>query len=150
MQEGIKKFNKANNEVYASRLYREFYSTIFNPIKMRIIKFLYILNRFKINLALIPQALTNNDIKEQLLLALPSDITWQNTKTQYLRDKRDLKSCITLLQEHKTTRPIQVQNAALTQERKDEPRGRRGNQGQTRGRGCSRFDHSSLRYSSSS
>ena len=44
MWEGIKKFNKVNNEVYISRLHREFYSTIFNPIKMRIIKFLYILN----------------------------------------------------------------------------------------------------------
>ena len=31
---GIKKFNKANNKVYISKLYREFYSTIFNPIKM--------------------------------------------------------------------------------------------------------------------
>jgi len=40
----MKKFNKANNEVYTSRLHREFYSTIFNPIKMQIIKFLYILN----------------------------------------------------------------------------------------------------------
>ncbi|OCK86540.1 uncharacterized protein K441DRAFT_672238 [Cenococcum geophilum 1.58] len=50
--EGIKKFNKANDE------------------------FLHILNQFKINLALTPRALTNNDIKEQLLLALLSDITW--------------------------------------------------------------------------
>jgi hypothetical protein len=32
--EGIKKFNKANNEVYISRLRREFYSTIFDPIKI--------------------------------------------------------------------------------------------------------------------
>ena len=31
---GIKKFNKANNKVYIFRLYREFYSTIFNPIKI--------------------------------------------------------------------------------------------------------------------
>ena len=54
MWEGIKKFNKANNEVYISRLRREFYSTTFDPIKIRIIKFLYILNRFKINLVLIP------------------------------------------------------------------------------------------------
>ena len=30
----MKKFNKANNEVYASRLYREFYATIFDPIKI--------------------------------------------------------------------------------------------------------------------
>jgi hypothetical protein len=52
--EGIKKFNKANNEVYISRLRREFYSTIFDPIKMQIIKFLRILNQFKINLASIP------------------------------------------------------------------------------------------------
>jgi hypothetical protein len=81
MWEGIKKFNKANDEVYASRLYREFYSTIFDPTKIQIIKFLHILNRFKINLALTPQALTNDDIKEQLLLALPSNVTWQNTKT---------------------------------------------------------------------
>jgi len=36
----MKKFNKANNEVYISRLHREFYSTIFNPIKMRIVEFL--------------------------------------------------------------------------------------------------------------
>jgi len=54
MWEGIKKFNKANNEVYISRLRKEFYSTIFNPIKMQIVEFLYILNQFKINLALIP------------------------------------------------------------------------------------------------
>ena len=77
----MKKFNKANNEVYISRLRREFYSTTFDPTKMRIVEFLQILNRFKINLASTPQALTNNDIKEQLLLALPSDITWQNAKT---------------------------------------------------------------------
>jgi hypothetical protein len=44
MWEGIKKFNKANNEVYISRLRREFYSTTFDPIKMRIVEFLYILN----------------------------------------------------------------------------------------------------------
>ena len=44
MWEGIKKFNNANDKVYISRLRREFYSTIFNPIKMQIIKFLYILN----------------------------------------------------------------------------------------------------------
>ena len=50
----MKKFNKANNKVYISRLYREFYSTIFDPTKMQIIKFLCILNRFKINLALTP------------------------------------------------------------------------------------------------
>jgi len=36
----MKKFNKANNKVYISRLYREFYSTIFNPTKMQIVKFL--------------------------------------------------------------------------------------------------------------
>jgi len=36
----MKKFNKANNKVYIFRLHREFYSTIFNPIKMRIVKFL--------------------------------------------------------------------------------------------------------------
>jgi len=40
MWEGMKKFNKANNKVYISRLRREFYSTIFNPTKMRIVKFL--------------------------------------------------------------------------------------------------------------
>jgi hypothetical protein len=108
MWEGMKKFNKANNEVYISRLRREFYSTTFNPIKIQIIKFLYILNRFKINLALTPRALTNDDIKEQLLLALPSDVTWQNAKTWCLQDKRDLESCITLLQEYETARPIQV------------------------------------------
>ena len=34
MQEEIKKFNKANNKVYISRLRREFYSTIFDPIKI--------------------------------------------------------------------------------------------------------------------
>jgi hypothetical protein len=54
MWEGIKKFNKANDEVYISRLRREFYSTIFDPIKIQIIEFLRILNRFKINLASIP------------------------------------------------------------------------------------------------
>ncbi|OCK99085.1 uncharacterized protein K441DRAFT_653505 [Cenococcum geophilum 1.58] len=75
MWEGIKKFNKANNKVYISRLRREFYSTTFDPTKIRIIKFLRILNRFKINLASTPQALTNDNIKEQLLLALLSDIT---------------------------------------------------------------------------
>jgi hypothetical protein len=30
----MKKFNKANDKVYISRLYREFYSTIFDLIKM--------------------------------------------------------------------------------------------------------------------
>jgi len=50
----MKKFNKANNKVYISRLYREFYSTIFDPTKIQITKFLYILNQFKINLALTP------------------------------------------------------------------------------------------------
>ena len=75
MWEGIKKFNKANNKVYISRLRREFYSTTFDPTKMRIVEFLRILNRFKINLASIPRALTIDDIKEQLLLALPSDVT---------------------------------------------------------------------------
>jgi len=64
MWEGIKKFNKANNEVYISRLRREFYSTIFNPIKMQIVEFLYILNQFKINLASTSRALTNDNIKE--------------------------------------------------------------------------------------
>jgi len=72
----MKKFNKANDEVYISRLRREFYSTIFDPMKMRIIEFLYILNQFKTNLALTSRALTNDDIKEQLLLALLSDVTW--------------------------------------------------------------------------
>ncbi|OCK98498.1 uncharacterized protein K441DRAFT_653692, partial [Cenococcum geophilum 1.58] len=52
--EGMKKFNKANDEVYISRLRREFYSTIFDPIKIQIVEFLRILNRFKINLALTP------------------------------------------------------------------------------------------------
>jgi hypothetical protein len=153
MWEGMKKFNKANDEVYISRLRREFYSTIFDPTKMRIVEFLHILNRFKINLASTPRALTNDDIKEQLLLALPSDVTWQNAKTWCLRDKRDLESCITLLQEQETALPTQVQNAALAHERKDEPRGRRGNRGRSRGgrsRGRpGRFDHSS-RHSSSS
>ena len=87
MWEGMKKFNKANDEVYISRLRREFYSTIFDPTKMRIVEFIHILNRFKINLASTPRALTNDDIKEQLLLALPSDVTWQNAKTWCLRDK---------------------------------------------------------------
>jgi hypothetical protein len=153
MWEGMKKFNKANDEVYISRLRREFYSTTFDPTKMRIVEFLRILNRFKINLASTPRALTTDDIKEQLLLALPSDVTWQNAKTWCLRDKRDLESCITLLQEHETALPIQAQNAALAHERKDEPRGRRGNQGRTRGRGrgrAGRFDHSLSRYRHSS
>ena len=151
MWEGMKKFNKANDEVYASRLRREFYSTIFDPTKMRIVEFLHILNRFKINLASTPRALTNDDIKEQLLLALPGDVTWQNAKTWCLRDKRDLESCITLLQEQETALPTQAQTAALANERKDEPRGRRGNQGRTRGRGrADRFDHSSSRHRHSS
>ena len=34
IQNRIKKFNKVNNKIYISRLCREFYSTIFNPIKM--------------------------------------------------------------------------------------------------------------------
>ena len=54
MWEGIKRFNKANDEVYISRLRREFYSTTFDPAKMRISEFFYTLNRFKINLAFIP------------------------------------------------------------------------------------------------
>jgi hypothetical protein len=70
----MKKFNKANDEIYISRLRREFYSTTFDPTKIQIIEFLHILNRFKINLASTPQALTNDDIKEQLLLALLSDV----------------------------------------------------------------------------
>ncbi len=44
MWEGIKKFNKANNKVYIFRLHKEFYNTIFNPTKIQIIKFIYILN----------------------------------------------------------------------------------------------------------
>ena len=34
MWEGMKKFNKANDKVYISRLRREFYSTIFDPTKI--------------------------------------------------------------------------------------------------------------------
>ena len=44
MWERIKKFNKLNDEVYISRLRKEFYRTTFDPIKMRIVKFIYILN----------------------------------------------------------------------------------------------------------
>ncbi len=44
MWEGMKKFNKANDEVYISRLRREFYSTTFDPTKMRIVEFIHILN----------------------------------------------------------------------------------------------------------
>jgi hypothetical protein len=93
----MKKFNKANDEIYISRLRREFYNTTFDPAKMRVSEFLDVLNRFKINLAAIPRALTNEDIREQLLLALPSDITWQNAKTWCLRDKRSLEECVILL-----------------------------------------------------
>jgi hypothetical protein len=71
----MKKFNKANDKVYISRLRRDFYNTTFDPAKMRVSEFLNVLNRFKINLAVTPQALTNEDIREQLLLALPSDVT---------------------------------------------------------------------------
>jgi hypothetical protein len=71
----MKKFNKANDKVYISRLCRDFYNTTFNPVKMRVSEFLDVLNRFKINLAITPQALTNKNIREQLLLALPSDVT---------------------------------------------------------------------------
>ena len=46
----MKRFNKANDEVYISRLRREFYNTTFDPMKIRISEFLYTLNRFKINL----------------------------------------------------------------------------------------------------
>ena len=95
--ERMKKFNKANDEVYISRLRREFYNTTFDPTKIRISEFLYVLNRFKINLASILRPLSNDDIREQLLLVLPSDVTWQNAKTWCLRDKRDLKNCVTLL-----------------------------------------------------
>ena len=72
--EGMKRFNKANDEVYISRLRREFYSTTFDPAKMRISEFLHALNRYKINLASTPRPLTNDDIREQLLLVLPSDV----------------------------------------------------------------------------
>ena len=151
----MKRFNKANDEVYISRLRREFYNTTFDPAKMRISEFLHTLNRFKINLVSTPRPLTNDDIREQLLLALPSDVTWQNMKTWCLRDKRDLESCVTLLQEQETALPSQTQSAALArQERKDEPRGRRGNRSRTRGgrsRGrTGRFNRSSSRHSSSS
>ena len=44
MWEGMKKFNKANDKIYIFRLCKEFYSTTFNPTKMQIIKFIYILN----------------------------------------------------------------------------------------------------------
>jgi hypothetical protein len=71
----MKKFNKANDEVYISRLCKELYNTTFDPAKIRVSEFLDVLNRFKINLAAIPRALTNKDIREQLLLALPSDVT---------------------------------------------------------------------------
>jgi len=60
----MKKFNKAKDEVYISRLRRKFYSTIFDPTRIQIVEFIHILNQFKINLALIPRALTNDDIKE--------------------------------------------------------------------------------------
>jgi hypothetical protein len=118
---------------------------------MRDSEFLDVLNRFKINLAATPRALTNEDIREHLLLALPSDVTWQNAKTWCLRDKRSLEECVILLQEHETALP---QSAAFAQERKDEPRGRRGNRGRARSgknRGrTGRFDRSSSRHSSSS
>ena len=76
----MKRFNKANDKVYISRLYKEFYNMIFNPVKIYISEFLYTLNRFKINLASTPRPFTNDDIREQLLLVLPSDVTWQNAK----------------------------------------------------------------------
>jgi hypothetical protein len=152
MWETMKKFNKANDEVYISRLRREFDNTSFDPAKMRVSEFLDVLNLFKINLAATPRALTNEDIRKQLLLALPSDVTWQNAKTWCLRDKRNLEECVILLQEHETALP---QSAAFAQqERKDEPRGRRGNRGRARsGRNkgrTGRFDRSSSRHSSSS
>jgi hypothetical protein len=154
MWETMKKFNKANDEVYISRLRKDFYNTTFDPAKMRVSKFLDVLNRFKINLAATPRALTNEDIREQLLLALPSDVTWQNAKTWCLRDKRSLEECVILLQEQETTQTALSQSAALAQERMDEPRGRRGNRGRARSgrnRGrAGRFDHSSSRHSSSS
>jgi hypothetical protein len=75
MWETMKKFNKANDKVYISRLRRDFYNTTFDPAKIRVSEFLNVLNRFKINLAVTLRALTNEDIREQLLLALPSDIT---------------------------------------------------------------------------
>ena len=76
----MKRFNKANDEVYISRLYREFYNTIFDLTKICISEFLYVLNRFKINLTSILRPLINDDIREQLLLVLPSDMMWQNVK----------------------------------------------------------------------
>jgi hypothetical protein len=64
MWERIKKFNKANDEVYISRLCKEFYNTTFDLAKMRVSEFLDVLNRFKINLAATLQALLNKDIRE--------------------------------------------------------------------------------------
>ena len=77
----MKRFNKANDEVYISRLRKEFYSITFDLTKIRISEFFYILNRFKMNLVFTLLALTNNNTRGQLLLALLSNVTWQNVKT---------------------------------------------------------------------
>jgi hypothetical protein len=94
MWERIKKFNKANEKVYISRLCREFFNITFDPAKIRVSEFLNVLNRFKISLASTPQALTNEDIREQLYLALRATLHSRTRKPGVCKTKGVLKNVL--------------------------------------------------------
>jgi hypothetical protein len=44
MWETIKKFNKANDKIYISRLCKDFYNITFNLVKIQVSEFLNVLN----------------------------------------------------------------------------------------------------------
>jgi hypothetical protein len=134
MWEEIKKSNRGTDAVYVGELMRQFRTLVFDPTKGSVRQYVNDLEWFRTSLSSSVRQLTEEDLREQLLLGLPDDPKWANAKNWCLRDKLDFKACISLLQSNE---PIARPETAIVA--RDESRGRRGTRGRGgRGRGRGR------------
>ena len=86
-----------------------------------------VLEHYRQQVALTDEAITNAEMRNRLLQALPAEPSWQQAKMWCVRDKSTLKETITLLESHKqpllppttsiSTEPFTTATASLARRR---------------------------------
>ena len=143
----LKQSDRSRDAVYISKVRDQFQAEALDVTTTSIRKFVSILEYYRDQITGTDSSITDVEIRNRLLNALPSDPLWQNSKMWCLRENASLEQAITILESnHPIEAPSESANAVVS---KGRSRNRGRGRGIRRGSGRGQYHDRGLSRSSS-
>src|SRR5450432_1490871 len=105
MWEKLKASDRSRDAVFISNVRTNFASQLFDPSKQSMRQFVNILEHYRTQISATDAPITDIELRNKILQALPADGVWQQAKMWCLRDNATLEQTINVLESHEVHRP---------------------------------------------